>query len=393
MAFSPFPDNGWPAGEVVVTMRIAMVYLGRHGPGGPFSLALATHLSKRADLVCVISQQSDYISQWKESGFPLVVAPTFNTKTAAALSYFSRTPATHLAEKIIESRPDVIIYPMVHPWTPRLQRTLAPTPDVVVVHDPLPHPGLVHHLSSFWEIRSARRARRAVVLGQTFVDILETRGISRDRIDVISLGAFTQYASDALGTNRDPTILFFGRITEYKGLDVLLKAFQLLVKTQPRVQLQIVGDGSLRPYKRLLRSTPNVTVVNRWVGDSEVASYFRNASILVLPYTSASQSGVIAVAAALATPVIATRVGAIPEQIDDGETGLLTEPGSVDQLYRAMELVLDQPDLARKLGENLAARYNQAANWDDIAERLVRICTNAILCNNASSARGNSRFL
>ena len=131
------------------------------------------HLSKRADVFCAISEQSDYIAQWKESGFPLVVASTFPTKTAAMFSYFNSVPARQLAQRILESKPDVVIYPMVHPWTPRMQHALAPTQDVVVLHDPVPHPGLVHHMSSYWEIRSARRATRDVVLGQTFVDVLK----------------------------------------------------------------------------------------------------------------------------------------------------------------------------------------------------------------------------
>jgi glycosyltransferase involved in cell wall biosynthesis len=359
-------------------MRIGVIYLGRRGPGGPFSLYLAAHLSKRADVFCAISKQSDYIAQWNKSGFPLIVAPTFPTKAAAMLSYFNAAPAKQLAQRILKSSPDVIIYPMVHPWTPRIQHALAPTPDVVVVHDPLPHPGLLHHMSSHWEIRSARHAKRVVVLGQTFVDVLEKRGVSRDRIDVISHAVFTHYASEVPKTNHAPTILFFGRITTYKGLEVLLTAFRRLVKNKSDARLVIVGEGNLRPYEGLLKTTPNTTVVNRWVDDSEVGAYFRNASMLVLPYTSASQSGVIAIAAALGTPVIATRVGAIPEQIEDKQTGLLADPGSADQLCQAMEHLLDNPELAQRLGRNLAERSNQNASWDTVAGRFIATCEKAI---------------
>src|SRR5262245_28472533 len=89
----PFPDYGRPSGEVALTMRIGVIYLGRRGPGGPFSLYLAAHLSKRADVFCAISEQSEYIAQWNKSGFPLIVAPTFPTKTTAMLSYFNAAPA------------------------------------------------------------------------------------------------------------------------------------------------------------------------------------------------------------------------------------------------------------------------------------------------------------
>jgi len=362
-------------------MRIGLVYLGRRGPGGPITLLLAKHLSRHGEIFCAVSENSDHVQEWKKSPFPVIIVPTFRTKTAAFLSYFTSVRITDLARRIRERTPDVIIYPMVHPWTPRLQRGLRDIPDVVVVHDPLPHPGLLHRMSGLWEIRAARRASRCVVLGQMFVEVLTKQGIAKDRIDVIPHGVFVQYAgfkNPAIKPEATNTILFFGRITEYKGIDVLLKAFQRLVRERSDVRLQIVGDGNLRPYEALLKSTTNVTVVNRWIDESEVAKYLLNASMLALPYTSASQSGVIAAAAALATPVIATRVGAIPEQIVDKKTGVLIDPGSVDQLFDAMKLLLDEPRFASELGRNLAQRTNETANWDLIAASFIDTCNKAV---------------
>jgi len=361
-------------------MRIGVAYLGRRGPGGPISFQLAQHLSKKADIFCVISENADGLREWNDSGLALITTPTFRSKAEAFATYVGSAKAQQLARAIRERNPDVMLYPMVHPWTPRLQHLLAPIPDVVVVHDPIPHPGFIHSLSSLWERRSARNATRCVVLGRIFVEELVKQGVRSDRIDVIPHGILDQYVdSQKVGQNTGPTtILFFGRITEYKGLNVLLDAFRRLVTIRPDVQLQIVGDGSLRPYQYGLENTPNLIIVNRWIDDSEIATYFNRASILVVPYTSASQSGVIATAAAFSMPVVATRVGALPEQIEDRQTGLLIEPGSADQLFAAMNSLLDEPEFARSLGHNLQKRTSKTANWDDIATMFKETCRKAV---------------
>src|SRR5262245_41282423 len=362
-------------------MRIGVVYLGRRGPGGSLSLQLAKHLAKQVDVFCAVSEDSDLIQEWKNGDQPLIAVPTFRSKTSAIASYLHRGPARRLARAIAERMPDVVIYPMVHPWTPRLQAYLSQVPDVVVVHDPIAHPGFFHNMSGLWEQRSASNATRCVVLGRVFVDTLVKQGIPKDAIDVIPHGIFSQYvkAMDSrLLPEQSPTILFFGRITQYKGLDILLQAFQRLVQGRPNVRLRIAGDGSLKTYQNLLASTPNVIVINRWVDDAEVSAYFRSASMIVLPYTSASQSGVIATAAAFGTPVIATSVGAIPEQIEDRRTGLLIAPNSVDQLYAAIATLLDDPLLARGLGRTLFERTNESANWDRVADSFLETCRKAM---------------
>jgi glycosyltransferase involved in cell wall biosynthesis len=362
-------------------MRVGVVYLGRRGPGGSISLQLAKHLAKQAEVFCVVSEDADLIHQWRNCGLPLLAVPTFRSKTAAMTSYLNRGPAQRLASAIAERLPDVLVYPMVHPWTPRLQSYLQQVPDVVVVHDPIAHPGFFHRMSGIWEQRAARNATRCVVLGRVFVDTLVKRGIPNGSIDVIPHGIFSQHVAPAVPTmlpEQSPTILFFGRITEYKGLEVLLKAFQRLVKDQPDIRLKIVGDGSLKPYQSLLAATPNVIVINRWVDDAEISSYFHSASMIVLPYTSASQSGVIATAAAFRTPVVATRVGAISEQIEDRHSGLLVAPNSVDQLYTAISTLLDDPLFARGLGRMLFERTNESANWDRVAESFLETCRKAM---------------
>jgi len=361
-------------------MRIGLIYLGRHGPGGPISFELASHLSKKAELFCVVSQNSDHIRDWRESGFEVIEIPTFDTRWQAIASSLNTGRLRKLARRISDLHPDVLLFPMVHPWTPALQKYLRHIPAVTTVHDPAAHPGLSHRMSSFWEKRSARLAARCVVLGHTFVENMQSAGVSRDHIDVIPHAVFSFYdrfAPDTAMERTPPTLLFFGRITEYKGLEILLRAFQLLQARRPELRLRIVGEGNIQPYRELIAKVRHVEVINRWVEDAEVPRILQSASIVVVPYTSASQSGVIAVAANFARPVIATRVGAIPEQIRDGETGILVQPNSPEALASAIDRLLDDDRLRERLGQGLAAEMRTNLSWETTSDAYLESCRKA----------------
>src|SRR5215813_7691029 len=236
-------------------MRIGLIYLGRHGPGGPISFELATHLSKKPNLFAVVSQNADHVTYWRESGLKLIEVPTFKTTLQAFLSHLNTARVRKLAEQISDLRPDVLLCPMVHPWTPALQKYLAEIPMVTTVHDPAAHPGFIHRMSSLWERRSARMASRCVVLGQTFVGEMHSRGIPKEKIDVIPHAIFSfydQFSQNAQDSRIPYSLLFFGRITQYKGLDVLIRGFEIAQERRPELHLQIVGEGDMRPYRTLV---------------------------------------------------------------------------------------------------------------------------------------------
>jgi len=363
-------------------MRIGLIYLGKHGPGGPISFELATHLCRKADLFAVVSKNGDYIGAWRSSGLKVIEVATFNTKLQAAVSCLSSTRIRNLGREISSMNPDVLLYPMVHPWTPALQKHLPGVPVVTTVHDPASHPGLVHRLSSLWERRSAQMASRCVVLGQTFVEVMAARGIAKEKIDVIPHAVFSFYDSfkyEAPVSRVPRTLLFFGRITEYKGLEVLLQAFRIAQTRCPDLRLKIVGEGDMRTYRQLIDSAQNITVTNTWVADPEVPGIFQSADIVMVPYTSASQSGVIALAASFGRPVIATRVGAIPEQIRDRETGLLVEPGSAEALASAIDLFIENNQLREETARRLSVEMRTKCNWQTTSDAYLESCRRAVL--------------
>ncbi|MDR0680344.1 MAG: glycosyltransferase [Dysgonamonadaceae bacterium] len=131
------------------------------------------------------------------------------------------------------------------------------------------------------------------------------------------------------GLNPDKkTLLFFGLIRDYKGLDILIQAMAFL---DDSYQLLVAGEsyGDFGKYRQLIETSParsRIMVWNRYISDGEVPALFSAADILVLPYKSATQSGVIPVAYHFEVPIVATGVGNLKDTIETAGTGIVCRP-------------------------------------------------------------------
>jgi glycosyltransferase involved in cell wall biosynthesis len=173
---------------------------------------------------------------------------------------------------------------------------------------------------------------------------------------------------------RGRNILFFGYVRPYKGVHVLLDAFAKARRTVD-AKLVIVGEfyEPKEPYEeqiRRLNLEEGVMLVDRYVSDEEVGTFFSAADVVVLPYTSATQSGVIQVAFAFHKPVISTAVGGIPEVVKDGVNGLLVPPCDSDALCDAVERFFLK-DLSASMVENIR-KDSPVFSWTPLVEALER---------------------
>jgi glycosyltransferase involved in cell wall biosynthesis len=132
-----------------------------------------------------------------------------------------------------------------------------------------------------------------------------------------------------------PYILFFGRLEAYKGIDLLYRAFSNSTFLSQRFQLVIAGGGewSMKP---VVAKNKNVIFINRYIKDSEIAYLYRNASSVVYPYISATQSGVLSIAFYFGTPVVASNVPFFKDIIEPSQTGLLFETENESDLTEKM---------------------------------------------------------
>ena len=125
-------------------------------------------------------------------------------------------------------------------------------------------------------------------------------------------------------------VLFFGFVREYKGLKYLLRAMPSIKKRFPHLQLWVVGDfgGDREEYMEIIEGEgigENVRLVEGYIPDRDVEQYFAAADLVVLPYISATQSGIAQIAYGFEKPVIVTDVGGLPDVVEDGKTGYVVE--------------------------------------------------------------------
>ena len=149
-------------------------------------------------------------------------------------------------------------------------------------------------------------------------------------------------ARKKLGLSAKNIILYFGIIRDYKGFDILLNAIAELKDSGLDFHLLAGGEcyGSDEKYTQLISNlgiSDYITWHNKYIPDSEVSNYFSAADVVALPYRTASQSGVTQMAYSYDLPVIVTKVGGLPEIVDEGQSGFTIEPENPKELANILE--------------------------------------------------------
>ena len=294
------------------------------------------------------------------------------------------SPAYHrsVVDVIARERPDICFFSSVHPANGflcadirREARESGHRPPVIAVqiHDPFPHPGLAWPFIFSAHFLMARTADRVVTFGRALADqIARLYRVGGGRIVVISLGAVRPPRPQPPAEGPCTRFSFLGRIDSYKGLDIFLAAAARFREGRPDAKFYVGGAGSLAGYRRALEALGgSITVENRELTNDETDRVMQSSWAVVLPYTSGTQSAVIPVAYWNACPVITTRVGSLPELVEDGKTGFLVDPRDTEGIAERMTRLWGNAPLRRSMGLQAFARYDRTLRWDTIAEQLV----------------------
>jgi glycosyltransferase involved in cell wall biosynthesis len=287
-----------------------------------------------------------------------------------------------LVRRIKAINPDVVHFQQGHLWFNGFLPLLRRFPLILTVHDPRHHPGdtasqkTPQAVMDFGYRRASQLIVHAAPLKQVIVD--ECR-IRPELVHVVPHVSLSDVTDEASSCDHQPTILFFGRIWEYKGLEYLIRAEPLITEKVPEARIVIAGEGEdFGRYRRLMDRPEHFVVYNEYIPDQRRSELFRHASIVVLPYVEASQSGVIPVAYSFMKPVVATTVGGLPEIVEDGRTGYLVPPRDERALAEAIVRLLRDKTMRIQMGLNGKRKLDAECAPSVVARQTMAVYRRAI---------------
>jgi glycosyltransferase involved in cell wall biosynthesis len=249
---------------------------------------------------------------------------------------------------------------------PRAQAALAGRPTVLTIHDPVPHPGQpLAAVRKRWLLHGSRdawRARARVIVVHSEV-LRSSVGLGAGQsCAVIPHGM--DVAARPLPAPAHPALGFFGRLVPYKGLDVLARAMPLVWQRRPETRLRVAGAGE----QPLELEDRRVHIERRYLPEADIPAFFGAASLTVLPYTQASQTGVGSQAVGFGVPVVVSRLGGLPDLTLD--TSYVVAPGDPEALASALVRHLDDgAEVRTRVLEHVA----RPRGWAAVADRALSL--------------------
>lgn len=292
---------------------------------------------------------------------PGIAKGTFNIKNLC-----------HVLSIIKKEKFDVIFFETLHVWNlPVMMLSGKKTQVYQMIHDVIPHGGDKGVRQVILMNKTVcRMADKIIICNQKYKDSLcQKYRVSLRKVKCIELWErFPDYRQPV----RTGHMLFFGRLNPYKGADKLLE----IVKQCKNIEFDVVGkvDPQVTDIITELKGFSNVRISEGYISDSEIEEVFEKAEWVILPYNSATQSGVVVEAYKNSKPVISFDVGAISEQIQDGKTGYLIGKGNTEAFSSKLKQVADYNDIqyASFCREAYLYGYNQFSA-KKAAEKMIKI--------------------
>ncbi len=214
---------------------------------------------------------------------------------------------------------------------------------------------------------------------QILKDLLVTDyGVSRERLTVVHNGVDTDFFQPPAGGNQGgkTVLLSVARLVPDKDHDTLLTAFSRLAGRHPEAELWLVGNGPRRPV--LEQNVSDLGLAGRvkfLPVTKDLRQIYQQAQVFVLSSVAEALPNVILEAMAAGLPVVATRVGGIPEAVAPGDTGFLVSPRDVDGLAATLEQLLDDPEAGRRLGRRGRERVLEDFSFEAMVRQHEEVWT------------------
>lgn len=337
------------------------------------------------NVFAIVSNKMDNLSEWKKiPNLHLIIINGYSNKInfITNLLWFLLIGFKRIKKAIKGIDIDLIYIPMISYWTEIIQKYITAKRTVYTAHDVIPHDGKRSFISRSQE-RIARKSDDIIVLSNSYVETAANLfRKNKKNIYVLPHGNCFNMASNKHQSEMYPidtfNFIYYGQISEYKGLDILAQAFRILFKQFKNVSLTIAGSGDFSRYEESFKSIgcPRIFIINRWINDEEVPELFSGIKqVAVLPYKNATQSGIIPLAMHLKTPVIATKCLGLIEQISDGETGFLAEINDPKDFANKMIYIIENWEEALVVAEKAYAHI-ESYNWESIVNLYLSSLSN-----------------
>lgn len=237
---------------------------------------------------------------------------------------------------------------------------------VFTIHDWSPHDGNMARATRLYNrIVEKFLAHHFVVFSPIETNVPHT---------VLDLSGFTPNFNETKPLGQ--SFLFFGRMQPYKGLHNLIQISEKLKLEMPNAIINVMGAGSDSAIETLLQ-LPNINVVNEFISEDDLNSELRKTSGVILPYNSATQSGVIIKSFSMGVPVIAYDVGALNCYVEDGRDGFLVGHGDVEGFVNAMkEICINFQTFSNRVKINFEKYYSDKALISQYEQLIVNLGEN-----------------
>ena len=351
-------------------MKVALV-----APFPPFRGGIAQHSAQLAKAL-IATQHNITLYSWR-SQYPKMFyrRPEIDTSVTAfsdaekVLQWWNPFSWISLGKKLRHA--DLIIFPWTVPFhAPHYltMMSISKTPAVLMVHNALPHEPFP--AARFLARQVFKRSSRLVTHARS-IDIVCKQLAN-------NIDSFVVPLPSVLSTIEKPPppappfrLLALGYLRHYKGTDLAIEAVAYLKSRGNSVHLTVAGepwDGNQEYWERYveeLQVNNEVTLKLKYQSDSNLTDLLAEHHALIAPYRSATQSGVVALALDAGRPVIATRVGGLPEVVTEGINGALAEPESLESLVEAIIRVKESfPNLIK-------GSMSQQTSWVNVVMALL----------------------
>jgi len=346
-----------------------------------YTIELAEALSGLEDVILMLPDK-------QAKRFDDVINPNINLSTFPYSRI--RNPRNilmiyELIRNIGELKPDVIHIQNGHPWFSFSLPFLKQYCIITTIHDVILHTGDRESsiIPKFTHKLAIKNADQIIVHGEELKrEMMKEYSKRADEINVLYRGINSIYRRyvEAKIEEVNHTVLFFGRIWGYKGLQYLIEAEPQITREIPNLKIVVAGRGEdvNKIYGDKMINKDKYIIHNNHIPNKMVAELFQKASVVVLPYTDASQSGVVPLAYAFGKPVVVTNVGSLSEVVDDGETGYIVPPKDSKRLGDAIIDLLKDKEKCKRMGQKAYKKGEEELSWRQIALKTMEVYKKAI---------------